>query len=34
MKAGEVLNVLQVSRTILKTYHEKGYLKAIQKLIG
>ena len=34
MKAGKVLDVLQISRTTLKTYREKGYLKAIQKPTG
>lgn len=28
MKAGEVLNLLQISRLTLKRYREKGYLKA------
>ena len=27
MKAGKVLDVLQISRTTLKTYRERGYLK-------
>lgn len=34
MKAKEVLNVLQISRSTLKRYREKGYIKAIKLPTG
>ena len=34
MKANQVMKILQISRSTLKHYHEKGLIKATQKPTG
>ncbi|OUQ45016.1 helix-turn-helix domain-containing protein, partial [Lactobacillus gallinarum] len=34
MKANQVMEILQISRSTLKRYREKGFIKAVQKPTG
>ena len=34
MKANQVMEILQISRSTLKRYREKGFIKAVQKTTG